>query len=157
MLTVLIDGDGCPVVDLTVAVCRARGVEVVIFCDTAHQIQREGARTRVFDQGADSVDFALVNQVTAGDVVVTQDYGLAGMCLARGALALNQNGLEYTSHNIDALLASRYETKKLLRRGKYPKGPGKRKKDQDGAFVTTLEAILDREMGKVLPSFEKTR
>ena len=107
MPTILIDADGCPVVDLTVRIGRVHGVPVKILCDTAHRIEREGAETLVFDKGADSVDFALVNRVQPGDIVITQDYGLAGMCLARRARVLNQNGLEYTARNIDGLLGLR--------------------------------------------------
>ena len=62
MPTLLIDADGCPVVDLTVQIGRAHGVPVKILCDTAHRIEREGAETLVFDKGADSVNFALVRQ-----------------------------------------------------------------------------------------------
>lgn len=142
MSTVLIDADGCPVVDLTIRICRSRQIPVLILCDTAHQIQREGAQTLVFDKGADSVDFALVNRVHPGDIVVTQDYGLASMCLARQARVLNQNGLEYTSDNIDFLLVRRHENKKLLRRGKHPKGPAKRTREQDNAFAQTLGKML---------------
>ena len=82
-MRILIDADGCPVVDLTVAAAREFGLECIILCDTAHYFDKEGARTMVLAQGADSVDFALVNLVQAGDIVVTQDYGLAAMCLAR--------------------------------------------------------------------------
>lgn len=88
------------------------------------------------------MDFALVNRVQPGDIVVTQDYGLASMCLARRARVLNQNGLEYTAQNIDALLARRHENKKLLRAGKHPKEPAKRTREQDEAFITMLEAVL---------------
>ncbi len=142
MPTVLIDADGCPVVDLTIRICRSRQIPVLILCDTAHQIQRDGAQTLVFDKGADSVDFALVNRVCPGDIVVTQDYGLASMCLARRARVLNQNGLEYTGENIDFLLVRRHENKKLLRSGKHPKGPAKRTREQDNAFAQTLEKML---------------
>ena len=120
-MTILIDADGCPVMDLTLQIARQFGVPVIILCDASHQIEREGAQTLVFDKGADSVDFALVNRVKPGDVVVTQDYGLASMCLAKCARVLNQNGLEYTADNIDALMLRRYENKKLLRAGKHPK------------------------------------
>lgn len=99
---------------------------MLILCDTTHQIQRDGAQTFTFDKGADSVDFALVNRVHPGDFVITQDYGLASMCLARRARVLNQNGLEYTLENIDGLLFRRHENKKLLRAGKHPKGVSKR-------------------------------
>ena len=116
-MTILIDADGCPVVDLTLQIAKQFGVPVIILCDTSHQIEREGVQTLVFDKGADSVDFALVNRVKPGDVVVTQDYGLASMCLVKCARVLNQNGLEYTADNIDALMLRRYENKKLLRAG----------------------------------------
>ena len=116
-MNILIDADGCPVVDLTLQIAKQFGVPVIILCDTAHQIEREGAQTLVFDKGADSVDFALVNRVKPGDVVVTQDYELASMCLAKRVRVLNQNGLEYTADNIDALMLRRYENKKLLRAG----------------------------------------
>lgn len=92
MPTILIDADGCPVVDLTVRIGRSHGVPVKILCDTAHRIEREGAETLVFDKGADSVDFALVNRITPGDIVITQDYSpqLAGQaaapCKGRGHL-----------------------------------------------------------------------
>ena len=92
-MTILIDADGCPVVDLTLQIAKQFDVPVIILCDTAHQIEREGAQTLVFDKGTDSVDFALVNRVKPGDIVVTQDYGLASMCLAKCARVLNQNGL----------------------------------------------------------------
>ena len=144
MPTILIDADGCPVVDLTVRIGRSHGVPVKILCDTAHRIEREGAETLVFDKGADSVDFALVNRITPGDIVITQDYGLATMCLARRARVLNQNGLEYTAQNIDSLLARRHENKKLLRAGKHPKGPAKRTKEQDEAFAKALESMLKK-------------
>ena len=145
MPTVLIDADGCPVVDLTIRICRACSVPVLILCDTAHRIERDGAETMVFDKGADSVDFALVNRVRPGDVVITQDYGLAAMCLSRRARVLNQNGLEYTADNIDGLLEQRHHSKKLLRAGKHLKGPAKRTKEQNEAFGETLERMLKTE------------
>ena len=116
-MNILIDADGCPVVDLTLQIAKRFSVPVIILCDTSHQIEREGAQTLVFDKGSDSVDFALVNRVKPGDVVVTQDYGLASMCLAKRVRVLNQYGLEYTADNIDALMLRRYENKKLLRAG----------------------------------------
>ena len=97
----------------------------------------------VFDKGADSVDFALDNRVKPSDIVITQDYGLASMCLARCARVLNQNGLEYTADNMDALMLRRYENKKLLRAGKHPKGSAKRTKEQDEAFASTLTSLLE--------------
>ena len=141
-MTILIDADGCPVVDLTVQIAAKYKVPVLILCDTAHQVQRDGAQTLTFDKGPDSVDFALVNRVHPGDLVITQDYGLASMCLARRARVLNQNGLEYTPENIDGLLFRRHENKKLLLAGKYPKGTPKRTKEQDITYRNALGRIL---------------
>ena len=82
-MRILIDADGCPVVDLTVAATREFGLECIILCDTAHYFDKKGARTVVLAQGADSVDFALVNLVQAGDIVVTQDYGVGNNAVFR--------------------------------------------------------------------------
>lgn len=141
-MRLLIDADACPVVDLAIAACKPRGIEVLLLCDTAHVMKKDYARTLTFDKGADSVDFALVNRVVPGDIVLTQDYGLAAMCLGRRARVLNQNGMEYTNDNIEALLFTRHENKKLLRAGKHPKGQPKRTKAQDEAFLAALERIL---------------
>ena len=111
-MKVIVDADACPVVNITVSLCRQAGVECLLLCDTAHEMHRDGAQTLVFDKGADSVDFALVNRVNPGDVVVTQDYGLASMCLARNATVLHQDGWAYTEDNIGALLFQRSESRK---------------------------------------------
>ena len=62
-------------------------------CDTSHIFEKSGAKTITVSKGSDSVDFALVNMVKPGDVVVTQDYGLAAMCLSRRAIPISQNGM----------------------------------------------------------------
>lgn len=141
-MKILIDADGCPVVDLTVRLAAKYGAECVILCDTAHEFNREGAQTVVVEKGADSVDFKLVNLVREGDIVVTQDYGLAAMCLARKAVPLSQNGMVYTDKNIDQLLFTRYVSKKIRNSGGRLKGPSKRKPEQDKAFEEALERLI---------------
>jgi uncharacterized protein YaiI (UPF0178 family) len=141
-MKVLVDADACPVTDIAVSLCRQYSTPCFLLCDTAHEFHREGAQTLVFDKGADSVDFALVNRVDAGDIVVTQDYGLASMCLAKGARVLHQDGWAYTKENIDALLFSRHESGKYRRAGGRTKGPKKREKAQDDAFRNALQQML---------------
>ncbi len=141
-MKVLIDADACPVVDIAVTLCRRYQTQCILLCDTAHEMHREGAQTLVFDKGADSVDFALVNRVASGDIVVTQDYGLASMCLAKKARVLHQDGWEYTAYNIQALLFQRHESKKLRMAGKRAKGPAKRRPEQNDAFEKALQQIL---------------
>ena len=106
-MKLLIDADGCPVVDISVKIASDYGLRCIILCDTAHVFERGNAETLTVSKGADSVDFKLVNLLDKGDIVVTQDYGLAAMCLARGASAIDQNGMRYTADNIGGLLEAR--------------------------------------------------
>lgn len=141
-MTVLIDADGCPVVDVTVKAANEADAECVIICDTAHVFEKSGAKTVIVSQGSDSVDFKLVNMIQKGDIVVTQDYGLAAMCMARGAVPLNQNGMVYTDANIGGLLEQRHMAKKIRMAGGRLKGPPKRTPEQDKAFENTLKRLL---------------
>lgn len=141
-MKLLIDADGCPVVDIAIPLCRKYHVPCLLLCDTAHEFHRDGIQTLVFDKGSDSVDYALVNRIIPGDIVVTQDYGLASMCLARSAHVLHQDGWEYTEFNIDALLFQRHESRKHRASGGRFKGPKKRTPEQDLSFVRKLESML---------------
>ena len=141
-MKVLIDADGCPVVDIAAALCRTYRIPCHIFCDTAHRIETDGAETFVLDKGADSVDFFLVNRISPGDIVITQDYGLASMALSRSARVVHQDGWEYTPFNIDALMFQRHESRRLRAAGIRSKGPSKRTKAQDQAFSEALEKLL---------------
>ena len=142
-MKIFIDADGCPVINETVALCKEFRKECIIICDTAHQIERDGATTITVEKGADSADFRLVNMLSKGDVAVTQDYALAAMGLSRGARIVNQNGLEYTDKNIDSLLMQRFVAKKVRNAGGRLKGPSKRTREQTEAFVRTLRKILE--------------
>ena len=141
-MKLLIDADGCPVVDIAIRMCRQYAIPCLLLCDTAHEFHREGAQTIVFDKGSDSVDYALVNRICPGDIVITQDYGLASMCLAKMARILHQDGWEYTRDNIDALLLVRHDNRKLRAAGVRTKGPKKRTPQQNQAFSTALEQLL---------------
>ena len=143
-MKLLIDADACPVVDIALDCAKKYNVEkCLLLCDTSHMIERENAETIVVSKGADSADFALVNLVKAGNVVVTQDYGLAAMCLAKKAHVLNQNGLIFNEYNIDSLLAQRHIAKKIRMAGGRTKGPSKRIKEQDEAFFNSLGKIFE--------------
>lgn len=136
------DADSCPVVNIAIRVAARHGVEVTLVCDDAHHMQREGARTITVSRGADSADLMLVNLVHKGDCVVTQDYGLAALCLARGARPMDQNGRIYDENNIDSLLGMRHISQKVRRAGGRMKGPPKRTKEQDDWFEQALESVL---------------
>ena len=143
-MKVLIDADGCPVVDIAVAEAKKRGIECLILCDTAHYFAKDGAKTITVSTGSDSADFVLVNLVKNSDIVITQDYGLAAMCLAKKAFVLNQDGMEYTSFNIDSLLQSRHMAKKIRNAGGRLKGPSKRKKEQNDSFLKSYISLIKK-------------
>lgn len=111
-MEIYIDGDGCPVVDLTIKIAQENKIPCTIITDTDHIFNKEYAKTVTVEKGADSADFKIANLVRENDIVVTQDYGLAAMCLSKKAKAINQNGLVYSDKNIDSLLMTRYIGKK---------------------------------------------
>lgn len=141
-MKIFIDADGCPVVGITVGICRQHDKECIIVCDTSHIFQKDGAKTITVSKGSDNVDFALVNMIEKGDIIVTQDYGLAAMCLARGGIPISQNGMRYADSNIDSLLMQRHTAKKIRMAGGRLKGPPKRTAEQDKTFAETLTKLI---------------
>lgn len=145
-MKILIDGDGCPVVDITIKIAVRYSLECIIVCDTAHYYNKEGATTITVSKGADNADFALVNRVDSGDIVVTQDYGLAALALARKAIPINQNGMIYTNENIDALLLSRHTARQMRAQRKKLPNQKKRTTQQDKDFETALVKLVEKQL-----------
>lgn len=141
-MRIIIDADGCPVVRIAVDCAKKHGIAAVIVCDSAHYFDIEGAETITVTKGADSADFRIVNMISKGDIVVTQDYGLAAMSLARSARVINQNGMLYHDGNIDSLLLARHTARKIRNSGGRLKGPAKRTNEQDASFIAALEQLI---------------
>ena len=139
-MRILVDGDGCPVIREVLD--TAGGYEVWVFVDVNHAAGDPRARWIIADQGRDSVDLKLVNEAQRDDIVVTQDYALAALALAKGAYCIHQDGWRYRNENIDMLLASRYEAAKVRRAGGRTKGPKKRGRGQDESFMQGLKQLL---------------
>ena len=142
-MKIIIDADACPVTDITLQLARERSIPCTLVCDNAHFIVRDTAETIVVDKGADSVDLKIANTVSRGDIVVTQDYGLAALILGKGGKAINQNGLIFNNENIENLLYSRFMNKKIRLSGGRTKGPSKRTAENDTAFRTNLLRLLE--------------
>ena len=141
-MRILIDADGCPVVNETIKVAHKFNLESIIFCDTSHNFDEKNIKVIVVSKGIDAVDFAILNNIEKGDIVITQDYGLASLVLSRNSYAINQSGMVYTNENIDELLYSRYISKKIRNSGARIKGPKKRDKSQDIIFKENLEKLI---------------
>ena len=145
-MKIIIDADACPVVDITVGIAKERGLECIIVCDNTHSIEKDWAKTIVVDKGADSADCKIANITEKGDIIVTQDYGLAALILGKGGKALNQNGLVYTESNIDNLLFTRHISKKERMAGNRTKGPKKRTHQNDLDFIESFVMCIEQKL-----------
>lgn len=142
-MTVYIDADACPVTRIAERIAKEHGVPVVLLCDTNHQLTSEYSTVKIIGAGADAVDIALISLCKRGDIVVTQDYGVAALALGKGARAIHQSGKWYTDENIDVLLMERHLAKKARRSGKHHlKGPAKRTDEDDKRFAESFERLV---------------
>ncbi|MGI6423873.1 MAG: YaiI/YqxD family protein [Tepidanaerobacteraceae bacterium] len=121
-MKILIDADGCPVVAKTVKIAKEYDIQVIIVKNFSHEIEDDYATIITVDQAPDSADIYIVNNTSKGDIVITQDYGLAAMALAKEAICINQNGFIISSKNIDQLLTRRHINREIRRKhNKYTK------------------------------------
>jgi uncharacterized protein YaiI (UPF0178 family) len=153
-MKILVDADACPVRALILKVAKNCNLPVVLVFDTSHDIEDTYAEMVVVGRGRDAVDFALINRTEKGDIVVTQDYGVAAMALAKQACALNHNGLRYTADNMDALLEERHRAQKARRSGKRTGGFKKRSSDDDLSFEAALRALCPKGQSTGTPSLK---
>lgn len=146
-MNIFIDADGCPVVDIAVNLARKNKLKAIIVKNYAHQITSDYAEVVSVDISNDSADFYIVNNAKKGDIVITQDYGLASLCLSKKIIPINQNGLVFTSENIDGFLNIRHIHSNLRRTNKRHSNPKKRTKDLDVKFKNSLNSIIKKSIG----------
>lgn len=142
-MRILIDADGCPVTKITIDIAQEFNIEAILFCDTSHIFNFDSVKVITVGKGSDSADFALVNAANKNDIVITQDYGLAAMVLAKKGIVITQNGLVISDKNIDTLLQTRHISKKARMNKQHLKGPSKRTIQQDKDFEKTLRRIIN--------------
>ena len=142
-MTIYIDADACPVTRIAEDIARKHGIPVILLCDTNHVLTSDYSTVKVIGAGADAVDFALINLCQRGDIVITQDYGVAALALGKGAWAIHQSGKWFTDDNIDGVLMDRHLAKKARRSGKHHlKGPAKRTEEDDKRFAESFERLI---------------
>ena len=143
MITIFVDADACPVTRSVESIAKRYSIPVVLLCDTNHVLSSDYSTVKVIGAGADAVDIALINLCRRGDIVVTQDYGVAVLALGKGARAIHQSGKWYTDDNIDALLMERHMAKKARKSSKnHLKGPARRTKEDDTRFESSFERLI---------------
>ncbi len=122
---IIVDADSCPVKDIILRVAKESAIPVLVIASISHNMTCEGGDVRVItvDNIPQAADIAVMNNVTAGDIVVTGDYGLASLVLSKGALPMSSRGSVYSARNIDRLLLQRHIDAKIRRGGGRTKGP----------------------------------
>ena len=146
-MQIYIDADACPVTRIAEEIAERYGIPVTLLCDTSHVLSSDYGTIKVIGAGADAVDIALINLCRKGDIVITQDYGLAALALGKGALAIHQSGRQFTDGNIDGLLMDRHLAGKARRSGRHHiKGPAKRTAEDDRRFAESLEGMIREQM-----------
>ena len=143
-MKIYVDADACPVTRIVERVAREHDIPVVLLYDTNHILSSDYSEIKVIGAGADAVDIALINMCRPGDIVVTQDYGVAALALGKGAKAIHQSGRWFTDENIDGLLMERHMAKVARRRAKHHlKGPAKRTDEDDKRFEESFRRLIE--------------
>jgi len=143
-MRILVDADACPVVSIVEKTAKKYEIPVILLCDTNHVLYSDYSEVITVGAGADAVDFKLVSLCQKGDIVVTQDYGVAAMILGKGAYGIHQSGKWYTNENIDQMLMERHLNKKARRSSQknHIKGPRKRTDADDERFFQSMEKLV---------------
>ena len=141
-MRLLIDGDACPDRQKVIELALHYGVEVLLFIDFAHVIEDERIQIIMCEVGKDSVDQMILSYLQEGDLLISQDYGLASILIDKIFGIINPSGFRYTKWNIDTLMFQRHMSAKERASGKRTKGPKKREDNQDKIFREILEQIV---------------
>ena len=143
-MQIFVDADACPVVDIVEKIAKEYNVPVTLLCDTNHVLSSAYSEVVIVGAGADAVDYKLISICHKGDIVVSQDYGVAAMALGKGAYAIHQSGKWYKNDNIDQMLMERHLNKKARRSShkNHIKGPKKRTEEDDERFAQSFEKML---------------
>ena len=143
-MQIYVDADACPVVGIVEEIAEKYKIPVTLLCDTNHVLYSEYSDVIVVGAGTDAVDYKLIGVCHKGDIVVSQDYGVAAMALGKGAYAIHQSGRWYTDDNMDQMLMERHLNKKARRSShkNHIKGPKKRTKEDDERFAQSFEKMI---------------
>lgn len=143
----VIDGDGSPVKNEVIKLGKEYSVPVLIVTSVDHFTTKEYPDFISFiyvDKGADGADYRIVKEIQPGDIVITQDYGLASLLLGKQVRVFHHSGKEYLPETIDALLTQRYIGGQMRKAGKRTKGPKPFTQSDRDYFTATLKKVLDR-------------
>jgi uncharacterized protein YaiI (UPF0178 family) len=150
-MKIYVDADACPVKDVVISEGKKAEIPVILVTSFSHFSTAElpaGVEIIYVDSGADAADYRIMKLAEKGDLIVTQDYGLASLGLAKGCIVLHHKGYRYTNENIDQLLQTRYLSAMARKGGKRTKGPKPfTTEDREKFRELFKQAIRDRRTG----------
>lgn len=140
---IIVDADACPVKSEIVSTAAMFHIPVMMVASFDHRLAAaEGVEIVQVDRSDQSVDLFIANRISARDILVTQDFGLAAIGLGKKAFVLSNRGQEYTDKTIDYLLDRRHEQAKKRRAGHHTKGPRAFSADDRKTFLQSLTKLL---------------
>ena len=144
-MQIFVDADACPVVKVIEAIAKKYQIPVTLLCDINHDLYSDYSKVIMVGAGTDAVDYKLISLCHSGDIVVSQDYGVAAMALGKGSYAIHQSGKWYTNTNIDQMLMERYLNKNSRKKSlkNHVKRPKKRTDADDEKFAKSFEKMID--------------
>ena len=142
LLDVFVDADGCPVLEDVLEIVDNHKVHVVH--NRHHQITINSANVTTYETGdrPDEADHYIYNHISSGDLVITDDLGLAGLVLARGALVIRFRGDVVGNDQIDQRLSMRHAAAKARRDRGHGKGPSAFTEKDRNSFCKALKQQL---------------
>ena len=143
-MRIIIDADACPKQVLKICQDIAAKYKLDVYTISSFDHNIDNSQHFSVDTNAQEADLKIFNMTSPGDVVVTQDWGLAALIISKNAYCLSPIGIEYKSDKMDFLLEEREAKAKLRRGGGRTKGPKKRSAEDDLRFQSALESILNR-------------
>ncbi|EAE9633639.1 TPA: YaiI/YqxD family protein [Listeria monocytogenes] len=143
MPQILVDADACPVKAEIKKIAKEFQLEVTFVASFNHYSVNTNGENWIFvDTGKESADMRMMNLAKKGDIIVTQDIGLASILLAKGTFVFSNRGELYREEEMSLMLDIRYRHAKERQQGKYSKGP-KAMSDQDRSlFKDRLTTFL---------------
>lgn len=142
-MRIIVDGDACPGISIIENIARQYKLDLILYCDINHYINLDYGEVKVVDSGFQSVDMYILNVCREKDIIITQDYGVAAICLSKKSYVINPKGYYYNEENIDRLLEERHISQKIRRAGGKTNNPKKRTKDDDIRLEKNLLKLIE--------------
>ncbi|WP_066871638.1 YaiI/YqxD family protein [Clostridium mediterraneense] len=144
-MRIIVDGDGCPGISYIEKVAKEENIDLLVYSTIDHNINLNYGEVKRVDAGFQSVDMYVINDTKEGDIVISQDFGVAALALGKKAYAISPKGMIFSNDNIERLLFERHLSQKARKAGLRGKNASKRKKEDDINLYNTIKKVINQE------------